>query len=344
MELEFFALNVGTAAGSVINNGVWASFVGFLSDILRSINTVTGNFGLSVIIFTILMRGLLLPLDMKSRNSMKKVAEIQPKLKQINEKYKNDAEKRNKKTMELYQEHKISPVGGCLPMLLQMPLLFAMFAALQRIASYELGLFLIEFLEQSPVVATAFEQVTAAVANSNEIRDSMVNIIRQIFANPQARIVQNLTEVAGAENVSIIVEAVKNTSNADVMRFLQDPKYDSFRFLWIRNIWVADSPLMTVSGAPAGGLLSPFRNGFFILPILSAASAYYLTKLTPSAGGQQATQMKSMAAVMPLMSLWFTATANAGFALYWVINNVFQITYFLVNNRTNSLKKEGTIK
>jgi len=344
MELEFYALNVAAAATSVVNNGIWASFVGFLSDILRGINTVTGNFGLSIIIFTVLMRGLLLPLDMKSRESMKKVSEIQPKLKEINEKYKNDPEKKNKKTMELYQQEKVSPFGGCLPMLLQMPLLFAMFAALQRIASYELGIFLMDFLEQTPAVATALEQVTAAVTNSNEIRDSMVNIIRQIFANPEARIVQNLTEAAGAENVSIIVEAVKNTSNADVMQFLQNARYDSYRFLWIRNIWVADSPLMTISGSSAEGLLSPFRNGFFVLPILSAVSAYFLSKLTPSAGGQAAAQMKSMAAIMPLMSLWFTATANAGFALYWVINNVFQIVYFIVSKKIKPLKKEGTVK
>ncbi len=346
MELDFFALSLGNVAANVANPGLWGSFVGFLSDILRGINTATGNYGLSIIIFTILMRGLLLPLDLKSRKSMKQMAEIQPKLKQINEKYKNEPEKKNKKTMELYQEHKVSPFGGCLPMILQMPLLFAMFAALQSIASYELGIFLMEFLDQqSPAVSAALEQIRIAVENSDVIRESMVNIIRQIFSNPEARIVETLREVAGAENVSILIEAVKNTGHADVMEFLRDPRYDSFRFLWIRNIWVADSPLMAVSGAPTEGFLSIFRNGFFILPVLAAVTAFYQTKLMPQMGGQ-AQQMKGMTAIMPLMSLWFTATANAGFAVYWVVNNLFQIAYMLIYNRISGKanKKDTGLK
>jgi len=341
MELELLALSLGNVAANVASPGLWGSFVGFLSDILRGINTATGNYGISIIIFTILMRGLLLPLDIKSRKSMKQMAEIQPKLKQINEKYKNDPDKKNKKTMELYQEHKVSPFGGCLPMLLQMPLLFAMFAALQQIASYELGLFLMDFLEyQSPVVSTALEQIRISVENSDVIRESMVNIIRQIFANPEARIVETLSEVAGNENVSILIEAVRNTGHANVMEFLNNPAYDSFRFLWIRNIWVADSPLMAVSGASTEGLLSPFRNGFFILPILAAVTAYYQGKLMPQMGGQ-AQQMKGFTAILPLMSLWFTATANAGFAVYWVVNNLFQIVYMQIYNTVNNEVKEG---
>lgn len=344
MEFEFFALGFGAAATGVAGNGIWATFVGFLSSILTGINTVTGNFGISIILFTILMRGLLLPLDMKSRESMKKVGEIQPLLQKVNEKYKDDPEKKNKKTMEIYQEHKVSPFGGCLPMLLQMPLLFAMFAALQRIASYELGIFLMEYLEQiSPAVALALDQVSTSVASSDTIRESMVNIIRQIFANPQAPIVQRLIETAGEQNVTVIVDAVRNANNTDVLEFLNNARFDSFRFLWIRNIWVADSPLMTISGSP-DTFLSPFRNGFFILPILSAATAYLLTKVQPMPGGQQANQLKGMNAIMPFMSLWFTATANAGFALYWVINNIFQIAYFMIYNHLKPVKKEGTAK
>lgn len=231
-------------------------------------------------------------------------------------------------------------------MILQMPLLFAMFAALQSIASYELGIFLMEFLDQqSPAVSAALEQIRIAVENSDVIRESMVNIIRQIFSNPEARIVETLREVAGAENVSILIEAVKNTGHADVMEFLRDPRYDSFRFLWIRNIWVADSPLMAVSGAPTEGFLSIFRNGFFILPVLAAVTAFYQTKLMPQMGGQ-AQQMKGMTAIMPLMSLWFTATANAGFAVYWVVNNLFQIAYMLIYNRISGKanKKDTGLK
>ncbi|HBG76939.1 MAG TPA: hypothetical protein DDW86_08285, partial [Clostridiales bacterium] len=82
-------------------------------------------YGLAIILFSILMRLILLPLDLKSRKSNQQIQDIQPEVDAINKKYKNDADKKNKKTMELYQKHEINPMGGCLPMLLQFPLFFA---------------------------------------------------------------------------------------------------------------------------------------------------------------------------------------------------------------------------
>ena len=85
------------------------------------INNVTNNYGLSVVLFTILMRFALLPLDLKGRASTRKINELKPEMDRINQKYKNDPEKRNRKTAELYQKHGINPLGGCLPLLLQIP-------------------------------------------------------------------------------------------------------------------------------------------------------------------------------------------------------------------------------
>ena len=84
---------------------------------------LTGNFGVAVILFTILVKGILLPLDVKSKKSTAKIQEIQPQINLINEKYANDPEKKSKKMQEVYAANHINPLGGCLPMLLTMPVI-----------------------------------------------------------------------------------------------------------------------------------------------------------------------------------------------------------------------------
>lgn len=98
--------------------------------ILQSTYEFTGNYGWGIIFLTFVIRLALLPLTMQSHNSMKAMQKIQPKLKQIQERYKNKPEELNKKMFELYREHKVNPLGGCLPMLIQLPFLFALYASL----------------------------------------------------------------------------------------------------------------------------------------------------------------------------------------------------------------------
>ena len=133
-------------AASRGGNGIWSAFVNFLSNIIEGIYTIIPNYGVSIIIFTIIMRLVLLPLDLKSKKStmeMNKVQkELQPELEKINKKYKNDPEKFNKKTMQLYEKHGVNPLGGCfggcLPLLIQMPVTFALFGALRRISNFHI--------------------------------------------------------------------------------------------------------------------------------------------------------------------------------------------------------------
>ncbi|HZK24495.1 MAG TPA: YidC/Oxa1 family membrane protein insertase [Oscillospiraceae bacterium] len=108
-----------------------AAIVDVLNSILLAINDFTHNYGLSIIVLTILVRLVMWPLMSKQLSSAKAMQEIQPELKKIQEKYKNDKEKLNQATMELWQKHKINPAAGCLPLIVQMPILFAMFRMLQ---------------------------------------------------------------------------------------------------------------------------------------------------------------------------------------------------------------------
>jgi YidC/Oxa1 family membrane protein insertase len=85
------------------------------------------NYGIVLLIFSVLIKVITYPLTHKSNQSMKKMQTIQPKLKELQEKYRSEPQKLNQMTMKLYKEEGVNPMGGCLPMLLQMPLLFALF-------------------------------------------------------------------------------------------------------------------------------------------------------------------------------------------------------------------------
>ena len=104
----------------------------FLTFLLNTTDKYVGNFGVSIIIVTILIKIMLLPLTLKQDTSMKEMKKLQPELEKIKEKYANDKHMLNIKTMELYKEHKVNPLGGCLPLLLQLPILFALFGVLRN--------------------------------------------------------------------------------------------------------------------------------------------------------------------------------------------------------------------
>lgn len=110
-----------------------------LGHALRIIFEVVNNYGLSIILFTIFVKVLLLPLTIKQTKSTKAMQDIQPKIKEIQEKYKNKPEKQNEEIMKLYQEAKINPLAGCLPLLIQMPILFGLYAVLRE--PWQYGLF-----------------------------------------------------------------------------------------------------------------------------------------------------------------------------------------------------------
>lgn len=96
------------------------------------IYNLANNYAIAIILFTVVIKLVLLPLTFKQIKQTKKMQELQPKIKELQEKYKNDKEKLNIKMMELYKEYKVNPIGGCLPMLIQLPILFGLFGALRQ--------------------------------------------------------------------------------------------------------------------------------------------------------------------------------------------------------------------
>ena len=104
----------------------------FFAFLLNTTDKYVGNFGVSIIIVTILIKIALLPLTLKQDKSMKEMKKLQPELKKIKKDYAHDKQMLNIKTMELYREHKVNPAGGCLPLLIQFPILIALFGVLRN--------------------------------------------------------------------------------------------------------------------------------------------------------------------------------------------------------------------
>ena len=94
---------------------------------------LTGNYGWAIIALTLVVRIVILPLTVYQMKSMKRMQEVQPLMKELQEKYKDQPEKLNQEMMQLYREKKVNPFSGCLPLLIQMPFLYAIFAVLNAI-------------------------------------------------------------------------------------------------------------------------------------------------------------------------------------------------------------------
>lgn len=136
-------------------------FQQFLSQPLFNIliifyNFFGSNFGLAIIFLTILIKLVLYPLTQKSIRSQKALNELSPKIKEIKQVHKNDKQKQGEAMMGLYKEHKINPLGGCLPMLIQIPILIALYQVFRAgLDPAKLGM-LYSFVHQPVNISTTF--------------------------------------------------------------------------------------------------------------------------------------------------------------------------------------------
>lgn len=111
----------------------------FFGAILHFFYNLFGNYGLAIIGFTFVVNVILLPLTWKQQKSTTKMQAIQPELTKIQEKYKNDKEKQSAEMMKLYQENNINPMGGCLPLLIQLPIIFILYRIVYSPITHMLG-------------------------------------------------------------------------------------------------------------------------------------------------------------------------------------------------------------
>lgn len=146
-------------------------------------------YALSIIVTTIIFKLILLPLTIKQTKSMKEMQDIQPKLQEIQKKYKDDQQTLGMKQMELYKEHKINPIGGCLPLLIQMPILLAYFRVMRSPVKY-----VFESEQAYELVNKSFLWVQDIALASGEIVNGSVNELSILgFTLPLMAIIAALT-------------------------------------------------------------------------------------------------------------------------------------------------------
>ncbi|HEB12767.1 MAG TPA: YidC/Oxa1 family membrane protein insertase [Actinobacteria bacterium] len=109
---------------------IYDQIVSVLLATLQFFANLTGDYGLAIILLTVAVRVIILPLTIKQTKSMQEMKRLQPKIKELQEKYKKDKQKLQQEIMKFYGEHKVNPLSGCLPLLLQLPIMFALFRVL----------------------------------------------------------------------------------------------------------------------------------------------------------------------------------------------------------------------
>jgi YidC/Oxa1 family membrane protein insertase len=162
---------------------------GLMKQLLDFLFSYTGSYGLAIIVLTVLIKLVLLPFSFQQFHSMKKMQEIAPLQKKLQEKYKNDKEKLNREIMKLYQENKVNPMGGCLPLLIQFPFIIALFRLLQSYNFGQAGFLWLKDLGAPdttyilPVLAGVTTYLSSKIATppNPENPNNTMNIVMSVF-------------------------------------------------------------------------------------------------------------------------------------------------------------------
>lgn len=155
--------------------------INFIAEILGALirliyNLVGQNYGLSIVIFTVITKIILFPITYKQSKAMDDMSKLAPLEKEIREKYKGNKEKQSEELMKVYSEHKVNPMGGCLPLLIQIPIIFAMFYIVKQPLTYilqvpteELTAYTQEYLGKEEVTEKEVKAYEIQVADKNDL-------------------------------------------------------------------------------------------------------------------------------------------------------------------------------
>lgn len=288
------------------------------------------NYGLSLVLFTVIIKLALLPLTIKQLKSTQKMQDIQPELQKIQQRYKNDKEKLNQEMMKLYQEKGVNPAGGCLPMLVQLPILFALFYVIRKPLTYMFG------WTKELLGNTIINIMAANPGHFSSAKFPFLDQFEGVKNDPLA--VANLFEknpyyeiniVDAVNNIPSLVEEGREMIHLTFMKIFNLGVVPTYNFELIK-----ESP----------GLYIPA----LVLVLLTVGTTFLSTKLsmakTAQSGGsnpQMAQTNKTMMYFGPLMTLLISFQAPLGLSLYWLLSNLVQIAQQFFTDKYILKKKEG---
>ena len=300
----------------------------FLFNILAWIQSWVGSWGWAMVVFTIMVRLVLTPLDVKSRVSMRKTQKLAPKQQALQKKYANDKEKLNAKMAELYKKEHINPLSSCLPLLLTWPILIAVFGAMRMVANRELLMQLGQILnDEVPTLEKWFWIKNLWMPDSFFVFSLPdLNTLRVIpteqWTEWFSKLDQNNLPIL-IKDLGLTVESFSKDNLAASIQQIAAAMQQNAAYVEA----VAVKPGWTFNLLITKFSLINSYNGWLLLPILSAASQIFMTKIMggnqaqPAAQGQPNTG-KFMQYFFPIFSLIICLSYSAAFALYWVAGNL----------------------
>jgi YidC/Oxa1 family membrane protein insertase len=304
----------------LVANVLWQGLLNALGSVLAWIYDIIPNYGIAIIVLTLAIRLLLLPLGIKQIKSMQHMQALQPKLKELQKKYKNNRQKQQEEQMKLYKEAGVNPLGGCLPMLLTLPFLFAMYAVIRPPTVTP---------SQDPLHKGAF-----VVANNHLPEDSALfqNVLTHqntdfLFMNLQCNLVGAGTQVE-----------IKYKDPADGQT-KQLPGAGNPTDPTSAPILGKDSTALPFAAETQGTLNCghqrfPDMIPYILLLAIMVGSTFFQTWQMQRASPKdsQSSQQQAITRVMPLMFAFFGLQFPAGLVLYWTVSNGLQVaqqTYLL---------------
>lgn len=306
--------------------------MGFISDIfgyiLNFLYNILNNYGIAIIIFSVLLRIVLIPITMKQQKAMKKSAEMQEKMKEIQNKYKNNPEKLNQETIELYKREKLSPFSGCFSAILQLLIILSVFWLVSQPLTY-----------MKKVDKQVIEDYKTKIIEENN---------GQRVTYPEIGIISKIENEYQEINKQL---ADENIENKEELKSKKE-EYEKMRI----NM---DFLSLDLSKVPTQNL-----NDWkvYIIPILYVITSFISIRITTNTQKQQMKKKteealkekdnnddmldsigqmnNSMQYMMPIMSISIAAIAPLGLALYWLVSNILMIIERLVINKYMESKEE----
>ncbi|MDD5017676.1 MAG: YidC/Oxa1 family membrane protein insertase [Eubacteriales bacterium] len=282
----------------------------FFVIVLKWVYSIVQSYPAAIIIVTIAIRLLILPLDLRQKQSSRKMAMVQPKLESLKKRYANNPQQLQKKQKELYKNEGVKPLAGCLPMLITLPIFFAFFGAMRVLAAEQTITFL---LNAQNIGGTAYELPRWLWVNNFWQPDSGFSAILPSAGDFVSFVQSNVTYI-NPQSLHMLSNAGLISYNASA-GLQGTAAYDTL----VNNIIVQNG-------------LEGVNNGWFVLPILAGGTLFLQQKISMGSNPQMQQQGKFMLWFFPLFSIYICATTNAAFAVYWLFANIYALAQLLVLN------------
>ena len=299
--------------------------------VLNYIYNIVNNYGLAIILFSILLKLILLPISIKQQKTMKKTAKIQGKIKEIQAKYKNDQNKMNQEMMEVYRKEHMSPLSGCLSSIIQIVLLLAMFGLVRNPLTYMLKI-------DNYTIEKTYQYIGEQENTSISQRYPQISVLKYVSKeenrNKNIEIDKENGEEGEKEELKLSDLYINmNFLGLDLSNIPQEEWQDPTVYI-IPALYVITSMVsMKLTTKMTATNKNKQDEVIEIKPEVKEKDKNKEKEKEMDSQDMAAEMSKSMSWFMPIMSVSISIIAPLGLALYWLVNNILMIAERLILNK-----------